>query len=514
MGYGEHVPMREHAHRLLCRIVEGSTGNPEIDDAPYLLLLLPRDWGKSAAVTKCLPIQYLLRDPNTAGLIFNEKLETAGQFLESIKYAFDSNELFRSLFPELIPPSKQDTTWSGTKIKIERDTGRSESSVMVSGVGAAIAGNHPDFIIVDDMISREAAESARRGSWEIMESVNRWVHTLEALLSSGSPHKRRIVFIGTRWYHNDCYDHLKEYFGFGQEPKTWQLTIPVEDGAKQTLPVSRYGDLVVFERSVMEDGQWSWPEKYDEEKMLRMQAQDPILYSANYLNNPSSAANATFKNEWLKEFRWLDKSTISYVTPLGVKTALNLQQLDRYMIVDPGGFGKGTEDRARSAIGVLGHTPTGEHLFLDVWSEKDTYITAQKQIVAKARQYGVRKIGIEREGQQVVFIDQVRRMLREAGLVDVVVEELKTDGKVKDDRILLLETYFQRGLFYCGTGAVFSEFRTQYNQFPRSARRDILDMLAYMPKMVRPRSPVQVGDRRANERKMLYARMGRPLPSS
>ncbi len=514
MGYQDMIPMRDHAHELMCRVVEGSTGCPEVDEAPYVLVLVPRDWGKSAIITKAYATQLLCKNPDTGILIFNEKEATASQFLESIKHQFDRNELFRALFPELVPSSKQDTQWSATKIVIPRTTGRSEPSVMVAGVGAAIAGNHPDVIFFDDMISREAAEAARRGNWEIMASVNRWVHQAEALLSNQSPFKRRMIFIGTHWYHDDTYEHIQQYFGSGHETKEWLLSVTVEGGRKQTLPVKRMGDLVVFERSVREEGQWSWPEKYDEERMLRLQAEDPVLFACNYENRPSTDATSVFRQEWLKTFTLLDKNTVSYVNPAGQKTMLHLQQCDIVMLVDPGGFGtKKSEDRARGAVVVVAHTPTGEYLVLDVWSDRDTYVVCQQRAVALAKQYRPRKIGIEVAGQQRVFFDQLREMLTLAGLL-VTVEELHTENQNKDDRILQLEPYFQRGLMYIGTGAIFAEFRSQYGQWPRSARRDLLDALAYLPKMVRPRM-IRPGDpliRRQQEIQTYYQRRGLPVP--
>ena len=493
LGLSDKIPVRDHAHKLLCRVVEGRTGIPEVDTAQFLLLKLPRDWGKSSLVTKALPLQNLINDPNSAGLLFNEKEKTVAQFLESIKHTLEQNDFFKALFPELVPQDY--AKWNATEINIPRETGRSEPSVMVAGVGAAIAGNHPDWIIVDDMISREAAEAARRGNWEIMEGVNRWVHTLEALLSNQSTQKRRIIWIGTHWFYNDCYQHLIEYFGAGHEPEEWLATVTVENGRRQTLPIRKYGDLVVFERSVREEGQWSWPEKYDEDTMLRLQEQDPILYSCNYLNQPTVSATATFKNEWLKAFKWLGPETVQYLNPGGILTTLQLAQLDLQMIVDPGGFKKSkltVGDRARGAIWVIGHTPTGEILLLDCWSEKDTYIEVLRQIVAKAKRYRPRKVGIENAGQQIVFIDDARKQLTAphptgAGL-PLTVEELDHEGKDKDDRISMLEPFFQRGMIYIGPGAGFTEFRTQYTQFPRTARRDLLDALAYLPKLLRPRA--------------------------
>lgn len=489
LGYAPLVPMEEHAHRLLCRLVDGTLSIPAIDDAQFLKLLLPRYWGKTCLITIGRTIQRLCVNPECSTLICNEKQETAADMLAEIKGHFTNNEFFRSLFPELIPPSFQDTTWSTTRITIARKSFRKEPSIFVIGVGGTVTGLHPDYIIVDDMISREAAEAARRGNWQIMEQVNRWTHQLEGLLADKTSPGNKLTFIGTRWFHNDCYDHIDSYFGTPDEAQEWRASVPVGGGRKQSLPLTKLGRLVTFERSVREEGQWSWPQKYDEERMLKIQQEDPILYAANFENKPSNDTTATFRAEWLRDkvYSWLDPHTVTYVPPVGARTALHLAQLDIVFLVDPGGFGKGTEDRARAAVLVVGHTPTGEFLLLDCWNEKDTYIACQQKIVEFAKRYRPRKIGIENAGQQIAFIDQVKQQCQAAGILTAF-QELKHQGKEKDDRILQLEPYFQRGLVYLGSGALWTEFRTQYQQFPRTARRDLLDALAYLSQVVRART--------------------------
>ena len=198
LGYGKHIPYRKHAHDLMCRVAQGTTGCKEVDEAPVLKLLLPRGWGKSSAITVGQTIHRLVLDPNCSVLIANEKAENAQAFLSEIKSHFTGNELFRALYPEIIPDPNEPGRWSETKINVNRTTGRKEPSVFIIGVGGTVTGMHPDYIVVDDMISREAAENARRGSWQIMEEVNRWTHTLRDLLSNRDTTEHRIIFIGTR----------------------------------------------------------------------------------------------------------------------------------------------------------------------------------------------------------------------------------------------------------------------------------------------------------------------------
>jgi hypothetical protein len=83
----------------------------------------------------------------------------------------------------------------------------------------------------------------------------------------------------------------------------------------------------------------------------------------------------------------------------------------------------------------------------------------------------------------------LREEIRKAGLTTVVDDTtLKPGVTQKEVRILALEPYFQRGQFTIGTGPAFHTFREQYTQFPRTARLDVLDVIAYLPRVVKPRA--------------------------
>ena len=184
-GYGEPVGMTEGMHKLMCRVVERKTGVPEIDGKKYRMVLMPRGTGKSTLVSQAYILQRICKDPNIAVLLCNEKLENAQSFLSAIKHQFEQNELFRALFPELIHPDTGKAKWNETEINVPRTTGRKEPTIRCTGVGAALASQHPDLIIVDDMLSREAAENARVGGGHLTGSINRWVAQLQPLLNHG-----------------------------------------------------------------------------------------------------------------------------------------------------------------------------------------------------------------------------------------------------------------------------------------------------------------------------------------
>jgi hypothetical protein len=260
------------------------------------------------------------------------------------------------------------------------------------------------------------------------------------------------------------------------------------DGSTQRLPAYRVGDLVVFRRAAIEDGQPAFvslgEDKYGLEALAKLRLQDPELFAANYLNQPSDELTATFKESWLRFYDWLDGESgdqVAFHDLGGKRRSMDVGSLDVLAFVDPGGFGKNKGgDRARAAIVVTGTTADSLHLILDLYSEKGTYVQAMQAFVGFVRRYSIRKAFVERAGQQVVFIDQLRHLCRKEGL-GVIIEEVTTGVKSKDDRILGLEEYFQRAQIYVGRGPKFEELRVQYSQFPKAARKDILDALSQAP---------------------------------
>jgi predicted phage terminase large subunit-like protein len=506
-GLGEKIPMRDPTHLAMCRFAERRTGIPRIDSAPIQKIEVPRDVGKTSMITQGLTTQRLAAAPNETRLIFNEKLDTAAKFLSAIKQEFERNTLFRNLFPEIIPDDFNKTTWSATEMIIPRDTTTGVPSVMVSGVGGAVTGLHPNHIIVDDMISDEAAQNARKSKGQLIKDTNYWINTLDALLDQNTKPFPTITFIGTRWWYGDSYEYVEQAFGYGEEPEHYDWFLPMPDGSKQVVRLTRVGDLAIFRRSAIEKGASIFPEKWSLEQLAKKRLRDPVLFAANYMNQPSDEVTATFKMGWLRYFEWEDGHRFRFFAADGAKKTLGIAETDNILICDPGGFGDGYgRDRARPGIVVTG-TKDNLQFLLDCFCEDETYLQAAHKVVAMAKQYRVRKIAIERAGQQAAFIDKVKELLRAAGIT-CAVEEVKPGLKDKDDRILELEGYFQNGQVYVARGAKMGEFLEQYQQFPRG-RKDLLDALSYGPRLWKKPSLHQSQQQRQDmERAAYLARRG------
>lgn len=487
LGYGSRVPMTEAAHKILCRIVERKSGVPFLDGGWVRKFEMPRGTGKTTCITQAYVIQRICRNPNIAICLVNEKEGTAKDILSEIKHQIMNNELLRSLYPEMLPTETKENVWNATRIIVNRTQSRKEPTVFVIGVGGTITGMHPDVIFVDDMLSREAMESARAGSVaDVMGQINRWIHQQVPLLS-GAP-DRELTFIGTRWWHGDSYEHLEESFGYGQEAEHYMLKASLADGTTQRLPAYRVGDLVVFRRAAIEDGQPAFislgEDKYGLEALAKLRLQDADLFAANYLNSPADELTATFKESWLRFYDWTEDTSgdqLSFHDGAGKRRTVGISSLDVLAFIDPGGFGKNKgRDRARAAICVTGSTSDGLHFLLDTYCERGTYIQAQKAFVGFVQRYGVRKCFVEIAAQQRPFFDQLRDLCRKEGLA-VIFEEMSTGNRSKDDRILGLEEPFSRASIYVGRGAKFLEFQKQYSEFPKSTRKDLMDALSMAP---------------------------------
>lgn len=493
LGYKDKIPMREGPHLLLCKFVEKRTGHQVLDTARFRKIEMPRETGKSTLITQGYAIQRICQNRNVAILIINEKELLARDFLAGIKWHFENNDLLRALFPEIIPRDFGDTTWSGTRIVVNRTSGRPDPTVDVAGVGGSVTGKHPDLIICDDIISREAMENARAGAWQIMHQTNRWIHQLEPIVNKSADPFPEILFVGTRWWHNDSYEHIEEAYGLGEPPHKVLLRAPLPDGTVQQVEAYRKGDIAIFRRAAIEDGRSIFPEKWSLDDLAKMRMRDPALFAANYMNRPADDVTATFKSEWIKHFIWLDSDQFYFSDAEAKKQVRQLRDLDKIIIVDPGGFQERVaEDRARAAAAVLGDDLKGSYFFLDCYSERDTYIAAIREIVNLAQKYSPRKIYVERAGAQAAFAELLRREIRSAlGDNGPVVDDttLKPStaagGANKELRILEMEPYFQRGQVYVGTGPNFHEFQNQYSTFPRAARVDVIDLLGYWPRLMK-----------------------------
>jgi hypothetical protein len=494
LGLKNLIPMTASAHYGMCLFAERATGIPEIDEARVHLIQVARGFGKSAIVTGGLPILRLLREPNYACGIGNETQGMADRFLAQIKLQFEQNDLFRGLFPEIIPGNFHETMWSAEKIVTNRTRPRPDPSVMSMGVGTTKTGTHMDEWIIDDLLSRKQAENALRGLFTEIEATNRWVTQLPPLLSS--PERDPLTFIGTPWYEGDSYEFIIRYFGNIPKEVTdlprflaehalhriWQLTLP--DGTIQHIQLMRIGDIAIFKRPALENGRSIFPERWTTEELHIMAArpENAAFFAANYLLEPTAGHASEFADEWIREYdlqySTVDPQNFNVMTrdndgrpEYHPKSAFNF-----IISVDPA-FSK-KRSNARTAIPVVGILDQEVYLFEDFASHgMGTYDIAHK-VIDFYLVYKPSKIFVETIAGQKALIEPMQRTAMERLGHKLPIEEIPMQAKSKDFRIYGLQDYFKTGRFHA-LRAGHLMFRTEYRQFPRGALRDILDAITF-----------------------------------
>jgi hypothetical protein len=475
LGHGPLCPMTPSAHYAMCLFAERATGIPQIDNARVQLIQVARGFGKSLLVTKGRAIQRLLAEDDFSLGIANETQRMADKFLGQIKLEFETNELLRALWPErLIDPRK--TTWSASEIVIARKKPRATSpSVLAVGAGGTVTGTHTDQWIVDDMISREAAENALRGSFTEIEQMNRWLAQIEPLLCS--PKRDLITIIGTPWYEGDTYAFCEEFWGHGEPKETFMWTLRLPTGEVQTLQLERIGELAIFRRPAREHGRSIFPERWTDEELDLLQIGDPAFFAANYLLEPTAGGASEFDPSWLGHYEF-EGEQIRYRNQAGKIEYTTARELVNFVSVDPAI--SDSHNAARSAVACAGTNGTEIFLLEDFAERGLGMFDLAHRVTDSYIRYKPRYIFIETIAYQRAFKEALAQVARERGCPELMgaVQEIKSHaGKSKDFRIYGLEPYFKRRTFHVHRS--HRNFLYEYSSFPRAKLRDVLDALSF-----------------------------------
>lgn len=257
------------------------------------MLLLPREHCKTSLVSHALPCHILIQRPesnlycpgvdgrNTRILLAGETLDRASKNLKVVQSIFESNELFRKLWPEHTfntpayrtkDPRRESKRWNANEMEIPRNINYPDPSVQAIGVGGAITGARFDVSIKDDLVSVEAANSAI-----VMDAALTWHKASRALMESAASPE---YIIGTRWAVHDIYDEIE------QNDET----------------------VTIIKRSVVEDGEVIYPTKfslqpeYGKHSIDQLHKEHGIMFYLLYMNSAADPELVDFDIEQLRYY--------------------------------------------------------------------------------------------------------------------------------------------------------------------------------------------------------------------
>jgi predicted phage terminase large subunit-like protein len=275
LGYSKMEP---HVHQELCDYTTSVLPNPPeasrshegFDPRKNLLLLLePRGIFKTSVVTIAFTLQFFLNEPNARILLDSETFGKSKAFLREIQDHLMGNPRYREVFKFIhgvYPFTKrsQMKLWTDSQIILPcRSIPKKEPSISCAGIDVTQNGMHYDLIICDDLHSEKNVTNRE----QIQQVIDHY-RLAFSLLDPGKP----MIVIGTRWHELDLYQYIMDY---------------------------EMQDFNVLVRSAYNpDGSLFFPEVLSTEALDKIKRRQGIsIFSKQYLNQPVSDENATFKQE-------------------------------------------------------------------------------------------------------------------------------------------------------------------------------------------------------------------------
>lgn len=338
-----------------------------------------------------------VHSPNARSLIVSENKENAAKLGRRIRFHFESNPLFRGLFPEILPDAS--CKWDTFSMTIKRPMGmggaHGEGTFDFIGVGGALQSRHyggGGLIIQDDLVGRKAIESP-----SIMDKTIEFHKLVTALFEEeDAAHEGDELIIGNRWGYTDLNSHVREHESWYQVTSHSALggCCPIHPPDTPILPT-------VF--------------SYDK-LMRKRQTLGSYQFSCQFLNNPAAPENAEFKeadvgwfhlkfnngvepntlNEWVGWHCEPNEGIIEHEVKDGVvRKKIRVSNLSKCIVTDPNHSGNSGEGRCRHAIVVIGLDSEGNYYLLDSWAQAANFDTYFSKLYEYALKWRITKVGFE-----------------------------------------------------------------------------------------------------------------------
>lgn len=426
LGFEYMVP---HVHAPLCEFLERPSKRKQIT--------LPRGFLKTTVCVVAYSLWRAVRNPNIRILIAMKTLPNATKSIDQIRGIVERNELFRALFPEVIPGDFREVTWSSQAATLNRPGVFREATFEAAGIGTTVTSRHYDLIIEDDLVAPDKDDLTGLEAMPSREEIEKAIgwHKLARSLLVSLEHGE-IVNIGTRWSKYDLIQYIID-----NEPHTERFELSALD----------------------ENGNPTYPERFPKHVLEEIEReQGTYIFASQYLNRPYDEARMVFRDEWLSH-TW-DK------VPEGLAKAI---------IVDPAISKR--EEAAYSVVLVAG-AADGKLYALDYRRGKWNPSELIEQMFDAASAWNVTDVYVEAVQWQEALAHFFERFAREQGKWLNVVPIKPGKDESKELRIRGLQPFAQRGALLLAPW--MRDLRVELRDFPFSKTLDIADALAYAPRVL------------------------------
>lgn len=428
-------------HERLCDWVQYHIDQGLRTDQEVLLCItMPRGSLKSTIITRNLPIWLAIRDPNLRFLIATNTHPNARKKLQSIRGIFDSHELFRRLWPNLLPV--RHCRWTDEAAEINRPMPFPEATFEACGMNTIKTGCHYNVILEDDTTAPDVSDMGVETTAPSIETVEKavgWHMQAHNLLV---PKGRRIrIIVTTRWADFDLVHHVREQENY------------------------KFFDMPALNAK----DEPNFPTLYSKEKLEGIKKNvGPYMFSCLFLNRPLDASQRKFQREWFQ-----------YCTPSEVPTGWHS------IAIDPAISER--DEACETAITQVTHCTDEskrQHMYWvkDVHKHLNPLELTKEALNMAGKCLGKVVFVIESVAYQAalkyIFRDE---MIRRGVNYDIVEMNSRLQKEV---RIEGLVPFFANGRIHLVRG-LSPEVESQLLQFPNGRLVDVIDAFAMHLKVYR-----------------------------
>ena len=423
-------------HMPLCRMLE----RYEHPEFKRLLVNLPRTWLKTTICSQAYPIWRAIRDPNVKVLLAQNTFTNAVSKLKAIRFIFEKNQLFRMLYPEILPT--KDCVWKSESLCVNRTKIATESTFEAAGIRTQVVSRHYDLIIEDDTVAPDLSDVGENNLCPTKEDIAQaigWHRLVTPLLMN--PMESQILVVGTRWFEEDLISWITKH-----EPryKTY-VRACLENKAGEPS----------------EDGEPTYPQRFGPPVLEELKASlGPYMYSCLYLNKPLRSNDMIFRPEWIKHYETEPERRLICTTT-----------------VDPAGDPEESQgDPDFNVVLTTGKDlDTGSIFVLDYFQEKCNPGELVGAIFDHVRRYHPVKVGLETTQYQKSLKYWINERMRKEGIF-FLVEGLTHVKASKAARIMGLQPVFASGSIYIRPW--MRALESELLAWPLGRNDDLIDALA------------------------------------
>lgn len=441
------------------------------------MTLEPRGHFKSTTNTIADSIQMAL--PNDAGvvehpyalgtrikiLLGHENRESASRFLFEIAEAFTAKPAMLAFFSDCIPSKKNGQRINKWELELPRSSHSKEPTFDTIGAGGAAQGRHYNWLKLDDLVGEAA-----RDSKTIMETTNRWFAN-----SSISLLDQRLIdgwdLTGTHYSTVDTYAAAIKLYGVDKKKSF------IKNYFKKDIEKMNEGTMIVYGRSIVEDGIISFPEEITWED-INILKKNPLDYAAQHANNPKDSGLTLFNPGWMKFYN-IGNSGRLHVFAGETSWSVDRRDLDVTIMIDPS---PGESDSAdESGIVVTGIDKSFNIYILEAYKKRFKPPELIAEMIKLYTRWWPRVISVESVNFSAIYKYWFDAKCKELRIYPNIHDYKPGSVRSKEGRIKGLTHYYAAGQVYMLEGQM--QLREELEWYPLGDSEHILDAMAQGPEI-------------------------------